>query len=568
MKTETYQGGYDALLKRVSSRRAPLVYGEGEALPDLDEDFLPWRTSLSFPTQLQDPTSFAQKRYNLQTEFKDQPDLLWLHGLVIANLRKDAFPDHTPQLFQKLWSEHGDFLISRLPLRWLVSAIITFGDHGVNEAQRIAGRSVSLLFSMMKLYEFERLYSGKAPSEPYSTDHKHGAPLPLDIPAYSLKGGGLDVAILTRLWKDAQQDPVIEPLATYLLEAVNEDPGTLFRRLQSMSEERIQTLESANKNPIPVPPGHVKRNPGKITWGVATTMNEDIDQAIAFAAYHIALGADEVVLFGEDPDALPIELSAHPKITVVLVDDQIMSDAQRQRLPNRNARKAFYFNRARRDLALDWLAMLDTDEFLAPTRPIPEILSEVPADAAFLQLSVIEQFAGSKDAYRPPARDWSLTKRSIRELFPTYHAYVANLILGPSDPRLFIRAKLADIRVGNFVIKYEKRPATNGFTPADLVVAHNHVQSFKAFLDAAPRRLDQGYARRERDTIDIKTTLEALDTDPESSELEEFFTEIASARPEVISALETSGDLKRIDLELDRKIEMLIQEIAQQERLS
>lgn len=560
VKNETYQGGYDALLKRTQGRTAPLEYAEGEALPALDTDFTPLLTRATVPVLPHNGSTFADKRWRLQTEFEGQPEVLALHGLIIANLRKDGFPDHTPALFQKLWAEHSAFLLKNLPLRWLVSAVMTFGDHGINEAQRQSGRSLSLLFSMMKLYEFERLYSGKAPEEAYGTEHKIGADLPLGIPAYSLKGGGLDAAVLSRLWKESGEDAVIEPLAKHLLEAINTDPGTLFRRLQVMSGERIQAIESKNNNPIPVPRAHVKRDPNKITWGVVATINEDRDQALAFAAHHLDLGADQIVLFSENEKAPPRALRKHPKIQVIQADDRVLPDELRVQMPGRNARKAFYFNRARRKLSLDWLAMLDTDEFLVPSRPLPEILADVPADAAFLTLKVVEKFAGSSDAYRPPAKDWTLPAETQDALYSTYRNDAANLMLGPSDPRLIVRAKIPDIRVGNFLVKYHKRPATNGFTPPDMLVAHNHTDSLADFLEAMPRRLDQGYTRRGFGEIAIRATLGRLDLEADSTDLEAFFDEIATARPEVLAALEKSGDLHRIDLRLEEKIKKLVQE--------
>jgi len=560
---KTYPEGFDALTRRAGLRRVPMSMDTGEDLPGLDVDLRGLRTRITLVEPRKSDSAFAKKIHELQVEFQGEPELCWLNGFVIANLRKTDHPDHAAALFQKIWRDHGDFLIRRLPLRWLVSSITTFGDKGVNEAQRSLGRSMTILFGMIKLYEFERLYSGKHPADAHSTDHKLNAPLPLDIPAYSLKGGGLDVALLTRLWADSHKDPVIEPLAKHLLHAINDDPATLFRRLQLMSGERKQTLAGANTHPIPVPPGHVKRDPDKITWGVVATINDNLDQAIAFAAHHIDLAADHVVLFGEDADALPMELAQHPNITIIHADDQVISPEQRDRLPNRNARKAFYFNRARRKLSVDWLAMLDTDEFLVSDAPIRQTLSDVPADAAFLTLSVVEKFAGSHDAYRPPSEMWALPLKDQEALYPTYFSYVSNLMLGPADPRLFIRAKLKDIRVGNFQVKYKKRRATNGFTPESMRVAHNHVDDLADFLKAAPRRLDQGYARRNGDKIDVRTTLEALNTAPESSELEEFFTEIATGRKEVLAALDASGDLLRIDLQREAKVEALLAAIAE-----
>ncbi|MEE2944967.1 MAG: hypothetical protein VX444_07325 [Pseudomonadota bacterium] len=560
---KTYPEGFDALMQRARMRRVPMSMEDGEDLPGLDADLHVMRTELTIAEPLKSDSSFAKKARQLQQEFEGQPQLCWLNGFVIANLRKEDQPDHAAELFQKIWAEHSEFLLRWLPLRWLVSSITTFGDRGVNEAQRSLGRSMTMLFGMIKLYEFERLYTGKKPAVPHSTDHKINTALPLDIPSYSLKGGGLDVALLTRLWADSDKDPVIEPLAKHLLNAINDDPGTLFRRLQVMSGERKATLAQANTNPLPVPPGHIKRNPKKITWAVAATVNEDLDQAVAFAAHHIDMGADQVVLYGEDPNALPTELAEHPKISVVLADDNVISPTQRERLPQRNARKAFYFNRARRKLSVDWLAMLDTDERMVFDGELRDMLAEVPKDAAFITMPVVEKFAGSDTAYRRPSSDWNLPLADQQKLYPTYHGYVANLMLGPSEPRLFLRAKLKDIRVGNYVIKHHKKPITNGFTPAGLQVAHNHARDFRHFLDSMPRRMDQGYARRGKGDIDIRTTLSALSNEPFNPELQQFFDEIATARPDVIEALTASGDLVTINLNTDEKIDALVKDITQ-----
>ncbi len=562
-KTKTYQDGYDALLKRSQGRCEPLEYAPGETLPGLDDDLGPLCHSITTPNKPANASSFADKRWQLQSEFIGQPDILWLHGLVIANLRKDRFPDHTPALFQKLWADHGGFFLKHLPLRWLVSAAMTFGDHGANEAQRQTGRSLSLLFSMMKLYEFERLYSGKPPQEAYSSASKHGAELPVGIPAYSLRSGGLDTAVLSRIWKDCREDQVIEPLAKHLLEAINDDPGTLFRRLQIMSGERRRDIESKKKNPIPVPELHIKRDPDKIRWAAVATINEDLDQAVAFAAHHVALGANRVVLFAEDPDNLPRELNRHDRVRLVFAGERILPAETRQKMTARNTRKVHYFNRARRKMKFDWLAMLDTDEFLVPDRSVHQILAEVPDDSAFLTLPVVEKFAGSTDAYRAPASQWALPREDQLRLFPNHRHDVANLILGPSEPRLFVRSRLRNIRAGNYVLKYKRAPATNNFTPPDLRVAHNHTEDLASFLKAMPRRLDQGYTRRGWGETAIRTTLDRMTLDADSSALEQFFTEIATARPEVLSALQASGDLQCIDLNLQEKINNLSKEIAQ-----
>lgn len=559
-KNETYPGGYDAMMQRVQSRRDPLVYAEGESLPSLDEDLTPLLTRPTTVHLSDSGSTFAGKRRALQKEFEGQPELLMLHGLVIANLRKNDFPAHAPALYQKMWAEHGEFLIQNLPLRWLVSAVTTFGDQGINEAQRHIGRSMMLMFGMIKLYEFERLYSGHHPCETYPTTNKINTPLPLGIPSYSLIGGGLDVAILTRLWSDADEDPIVKPLARHLLNEINTDPDTLFRRLRDMAEDRKQRKATKNTNPIPVPPRHVKRDPKTISWGVATTLNEDLDQAVCFTAHHLDLGADAVALYADNPHIVPHELAHHPRVHLVVCDDTVISAEQRKNMSTRNMRKVFYFNKARRNLSLDWLAMLDTDEYLIPNDPIKDILSQVPADAAFMKIPVVEQFADSPTLFRPPASTYEMDPNLRADLFPLFGNYLPDLILGQPDPRLFVRARLSNIRVANFIVKHNKRIATNAFFPENMVVAHCHADSFNSFINALPRRIDQGYSRHKEGAISINSALEATDKQYKKPELQRFFNEIAVARPEVVKALAAHNVLRTIDFDIEKKIERIIQE--------
>jgi hypothetical protein len=153
-------------------------------------------------------------------------------GRILRALRRSAQPPHCAALFQRLWAEQGEWLCGELDARWLVSAVTTFGDHGTTEAQRRVGQSLSVLFGTMKLYETERLYSGYAPDAPYPVGKRAAKRLPLDMAAYAIGGGGLDVNMLGRLWLDSDADPVLGPLARHLLDMLIHDPGGVFRRLR------------------------------------------------------------------------------------------------------------------------------------------------------------------------------------------------------------------------------------------------------------------------------------------------------------------------------------------------
>ncbi len=233
----TYPTGLDDLIPQWQKRRGRLGFATGEALAPLDTD-LAALAARQLPAEvpaLPLPASgHAIKRHALMTELAGHSELALLNGLLIAHLRKRRQPAHAAALFQRLWAEQGDALRAELSTRWLISSVITFADHGVKESQRRLGQSLNILFSLMKLYEFERLFSGVPPDTAFAPRRGKRPPLPLDMPEFSLATGGLDVNLLAPLWAEALHEPVVGPLACHLLNRLNADSGTLFRRIALM----------------------------------------------------------------------------------------------------------------------------------------------------------------------------------------------------------------------------------------------------------------------------------------------------------------------------------------------
>ena len=240
--TLTYPEGWDAAIARYEARRAPMDFGDNEALPPVDCPLAPRvLASIAPPGPLPPrPSLYARKRHALAEELQGLPERALLHALLISTLRKRAWPDHAPALFRRLWAEEGDTLRACLPGRWLISGAITFADHGASEGERMLGQSLKVLFSLLKLTEFERLYSGVEPAQPFRLGQKAKAPLPLGMEPFSLKDGGLDVNLLAPMVQAARVEPVLGPLALDLLDRLNADPGTVFRRLALMRDKLAQ----------------------------------------------------------------------------------------------------------------------------------------------------------------------------------------------------------------------------------------------------------------------------------------------------------------------------------------
>lgn len=237
---ETFEGGVISVFERYLRRRAPFRFARWEDLPPVDADLD--AIAARVVRRIADPlpkgsTRYGQRMQEISREFAGQSELLMLNALLIMNLRKSGWPERAPALFNRLWTEKRDALMAGLNGRWLISSLITFGDHGQTEADRRVGRSLGLLFSVMKLYEAERLFSGLAGDRPFDKADRVVAPLPMEMEPFSLMSGDLEAHLLAPLLTEAGAAPVAGPLAEHLLERLNRDPQNLFRRLKLMREQ-------------------------------------------------------------------------------------------------------------------------------------------------------------------------------------------------------------------------------------------------------------------------------------------------------------------------------------------
>lgn len=246
----TYKGGFSKLIPGEGGQQAAAFDGMQRLLEDLTAaglETLASRLTNAPETVCESPKTALEKWHQLCGEMAGMPQLVTLHALVIAASRRRDPPKLAQQLFLQMWRENAAVLLPYLDLRWRLSAVLTFQIFGETEAQRLAAAQINVMFSMMKLYETERMFSGFSPEEPYRIRRKSKAALPFGMTAYSLRGGDLDRNLLGRLWLDAEADPLLRPLTCGLLSEVNRDKGGIFRRLVVMKRQRRQQRE-ARKN--------------------------------------------------------------------------------------------------------------------------------------------------------------------------------------------------------------------------------------------------------------------------------------------------------------------------------
>ncbi len=247
-----YPGAPESLIEHWNLRRRALGFAPGEALPALDINLAPLRAArvpADEPLGAA-PSAHAVKRHEIRRELAGFTELAALNALLIAHLRKKRFPRHAPALFRRLWAEEGPALRDELPPRWLISSVITFGDHGATEAERRVGLAMNVFFSLMKLYEYERISTGQPAETALPLRRSPTLTLPLDMPGFSLLQGGLDVNLLAPLWQMAAAEPVAGPLACRLLDLMNHDPRGLFPRIAQMRGAlRHRRAAKATRNP-------------------------------------------------------------------------------------------------------------------------------------------------------------------------------------------------------------------------------------------------------------------------------------------------------------------------------
>ena len=563
-RTPTYEGGIAQVLAQMEARRDPFDYGPGEALPPLDVDFEPLKTALvikpgSDPNFVMSASGYGRKWRELRIEFAGKPELCALHGILVANLRRRAAPPHTADLFARLWREEGEFLMQALDLRWQVSAITAFGDAGLTETQRRVGHTLTVLFNTMKLYESERLYSGYHPDTPFTLKGKARETLPMEMDSFALEGGGLDINMLGRLWQDAQQDVVIQPLAHKLLDDLIHDPRTVFRRLRMMRSRRER--RRAQKTAALAPASVAVTDPADLRWGIVSTIKASTADTLRFAAHHLKLGAAHLHLYLDQPNAEAEALLREiPNVTVTQCDADYWASHKRKPPQEHQQRQAFNATRCYRATDLHWLAHIDVDEFLMPAMPVAELLTQVPDDALCLQIPPVELLPPVAEGTGP--NDWRYFKALPKiagvkpavasQIYPTFGTHLTGGFLSHTLGKVFVRGGIPDLRLTIHRAKKDGGYVKRIVQARDLMLGHAHVRSWQVFKNALEFRLTHGsYRAVEGEEMGLHGILTYLQTEEGDEGLRAFYDEVCAATPAHISALQNAGLLIDHPLRLD-----------------
>lgn len=567
----TYPNGFDGVLEQMGKRMAPIAYGEDEAPFPLD---LPLGPLKDKPIHLEAPelgrsiSPYARKYRELAREFHGRSALLHLHGLLIAHSRRDAQPDHFPALFCRLWDEQSEFLLEHLDARWLVSAATTFGDHGLTPEQRQLGQTLSVLFNTMKLYETERLYSGHPADHPFPLDQRSEGNLPMQMDAFSITGGGLDVNMLGRLWQQSEQDSTIRPLAQRLLSLLIEDDKTVFRRLRTMRTRKLKRMKKAGVRmksdragrAIEVP-SYLHKSPGALhSWATVSLVKAPVQQIARFAAHHLDLGASEVHLYLDDAQpGVASYLGAHPRVHVTECDATFWKAQKRPRMDSHQQRQVWVATKAYLSSKADWLTHIDVDEFLLPAQDdalgMQALLGSTANHKAGIRLLPAELLASDT----PEALFKLLPKLAAspippEDLYPNFGNVLPFGFLSHTKGKIMLRTGLDGVRLGVHTAMQGGFDINNLHRPKDAFVGHAHAPDWDSFLSHLEYRLTRGsYRKNEDERMQLQDILNFMRQEDGDAGLRLFYDEMCKATPELTRKLEAQGLLLRRRLDLDAK---------------
>lgn len=619
----TWTGGIAALLTQMEGRRDPIDYAPGEAPPPADLDLAPLAAQIVTDPD-DDPaeappfrSSHHRKRHALRRELTGQSELVFLNALLIAHLRKRTFPDHLPALFLRLWREQGCHLLTRLDPRWLVSSVTTFGDHGETPAQRSVGLALTVLFGTMKLYESERLFSGLPPDRPFLADRRLNTHLPMQMDAYSIASGGLDVNMIGRLWTEAEADPLIRPLAHHLLDLLIHDDRTLFRRLMTMrarkagkaegrrtgdegnaaqmahdaeskrrsgiagnarpetgtarmasdagaSPEPSDKTKARPDNPAPVPVDRRQVPADRLRWGLVATIRAPLPEIARFVAHHLALGAEALHIYLDAPEpGTQAFLERHPKLHVTACDDAYWQTTGKPRPEAHQLRQAMNATRCLRETTetLDWLAHVDVDEFLLPKHqhPVAAILADVSPRHAVARIAPAEALApetGWPSHFKLTHHHARQPKAVLQDIYPTFGAHLYGGFLSHTSGKIFVRTGIPDTRLGIHTLKYNGLEATNRARLDRLRLAHLHAPSWQHFRDHLAFRQEKGSYRPRSERVEMgQANLIAFLLEEEGEAgLRLLFDEVCADTPELRARLAAHDMLLSADFAPDAEV--------------
>lgn len=160
---------------------------------------------------------------HMKQDFVGLPELCFVHGMLIALIRREENLAHHVPTFLSLWETESDFLRTHLNSRWLLSACDTIACHGP-ELQRSHAAVLSALFHSFQLHETERQVMRDTSYDPakyrlHVVTHAGGSHIPLwdGIKADAFENGDSCTNMLRYVVGLLDRDPLMGPICRTMI---------------------------------------------------------------------------------------------------------------------------------------------------------------------------------------------------------------------------------------------------------------------------------------------------------------------------------------------------------------
>ncbi|MGH1367693.1 MAG: glycosyltransferase family 2 protein [Maritimibacter sp.] len=190
-------------------------------------------------------------------------------------------------------------------------------------------------------------------------------------------------------------------------------------------------------------------------WGIVATVDEPAPLIIAFAAYHLGIGAGEVHLYFDRPN--PEAEAALAGLDAVFITNCTAAywaqSAQHTRPDHVNMRQRVNANEAFAKSQMDWIIHADADEYLRPDGAVETMLSDIPAHIIAVRQMVIERFfvaEGTHDhiyegQFRAKAHEFYKWRE---EVYGRFGKFMKKGLSGHDAGKTFLRVGTPNVRFG------------------------------------------------------------------------------------------------------------------------
>ncbi len=294
------------------------------------------------------------------------------------------------------------------------------------------------------------------------------------------------------------------------------------------------------------------------SWCLVSTVKAPEEKVLAFAAYHLSLGAEHLWLYFDDPgQPIPEPLTNHPRVTVTLCDETHWARVGKKRPPahqNRQAQNARYAYRAQ--AASDWIVHIDVDEFLLAPRPIAAVLDATPAETVVMKL---EPFEAMHDPLLP---DDIFTAREFRgalrhEFWPRrraalgpYRKVIRDGMLSHSVGKVIYRTRIPGLLPRLHTVMIDKVFVKTPDWQPEMKLLHFHAQDKPAWLEAVPFRMTKG-------AYQFRPELQAFLAEATPEEIDRFYRRTQILPLALRDELVKDGRVILADLDLRQKVQAL-----------